>query len=379
MSLALDEHRQFLADSARLTGFEAALSEVVRPDAVVLDLGAGTGILGLLACRAGARRVYAVDAGGMIQVARELSRANGFADRIVHLNGLSTHITLPEPVDVVVADQIGCFGFEAGVIEYFADARRRLMKPDGRLVPSAITFWIAPVEAPEIRDRIAFWTRPQRGFDLTAALPAAMNTEYPMKLRSEQLLGEPAEIGRIELTADSERRLVNRVTTTIEKKGTLHGIGGWFCAQLSDSVTLTNSPRAAQSIDRRNVIFPIAEPVTIGPGDRVSVTMNILASDAQVAWRVDVTSSDGQSMRTFSHSTWRGMLLCPEDLRRLRPDHVPTLSPWGLARRSVLELCDGGHSTADIEASVFVRHRDLFHSAADAARFVAEVLIGFSE
>ena len=67
---------------ARVSAYEAALAEMVRCDDVGLDLGSGTGILGLLACRAGARRVYAIDHGGMAQPARAIAHANGLDDRI---------------------------------------------------------------------------------------------------------------------------------------------------------------------------------------------------------------------------------------------------------------------------------------------------------
>ncbi|HEX9126493.1 MAG TPA: 50S ribosomal protein L11 methyltransferase, partial [Methylomirabilota bacterium] len=126
MSLIVDEHRQYLADPHRLAAFERAIAATVNPGDVVIDLGAGTGILGLFACRAGAARVYAIDDGGIIELARSLCRANGFADRVVFVKGLSTRVTLPEKANVVVADQIGRFGFESGVWEYFTDARARL-------------------------------------------------------------------------------------------------------------------------------------------------------------------------------------------------------------------------------------------------------------
>jgi predicted RNA methylase len=77
----------------------------------VLDLAAGTGILGLLACRAGARRVYSVDDGGILQVAREIVQANHLTDRIRQIKAFSTRVELPEKADVVVSDQIGRFGF----------------------------------------------------------------------------------------------------------------------------------------------------------------------------------------------------------------------------------------------------------------------------
>src|SRR5471032_1272785 len=96
MSLLIDEHRQYVSDRARVDAFARAIASVVRPGDVVVDLGCGTGILGLLACRAGAARVYAIDSGSMLDVARRLARANGFADRIVHVPGHSTRVTLPE-------------------------------------------------------------------------------------------------------------------------------------------------------------------------------------------------------------------------------------------------------------------------------------------
>ena len=70
MPLMLDEHREYLADRARTALFRRAIKAVVRPGDVVLDLGSGTGVLGLLALKAGAARVYQVDESPMIEVAR---------------------------------------------------------------------------------------------------------------------------------------------------------------------------------------------------------------------------------------------------------------------------------------------------------------------
>src|SRR5437016_5556680 len=133
MSLIVDEHRQFLADEIRMAAFRQAIEAVLRPSDIVLDLGSGTGILGLMACRAGARRVYSVELGGMIGVARDISKANGFADRQIFIKGHSMRVELPESVDLIVSDQIGRFGFESGIVQFFRDARKRFLKPKGRL------------------------------------------------------------------------------------------------------------------------------------------------------------------------------------------------------------------------------------------------------
>ena len=51
-------------------------------DAIVLDVGCGTGILSLFACQAGAKHVYAIDASDIAEKAEENVKLNGFGDRI---------------------------------------------------------------------------------------------------------------------------------------------------------------------------------------------------------------------------------------------------------------------------------------------------------
>src|SRR5215471_9035474 len=169
MSLVVDEHRQYLSDPARLQVFERAVAASVRAGDVVIDLGAGTGILGLLACRAGAARVYAIENGGMIEVARALARANGFGDRITFLRTHSSEAQLPEHADVLVADLIGRMGFEAGAFEAYADVRRWL-KPGARVIPDSISIFAAPVEQDTAHEDVEFWSSPIAGFRADAAL-----------------------------------------------------------------------------------------------------------------------------------------------------------------------------------------------------------------
>src|SRR5262249_14727329 len=157
MSREIDSHREYLSDPPRVDAFRRAIAEAVRPGDVVVDLGAGTGILGLFACAAGAARVYAVDDGGILGIARELAAANGWADRIVHVRELSTRAEIAEPVDVVVTDQIGHFGIEAGLVEFMKDASRRWLKPAGCTVPKAVRLSVAPVESGDMRGRLDFW------------------------------------------------------------------------------------------------------------------------------------------------------------------------------------------------------------------------------
>jgi protein arginine N-methyltransferase 1 len=379
VSRVIDEHRLYLADEARVSAFASAIAEVVRPGDVVLDLASGTGILGLLACRAGAARVYAIDGGGMAQPARAIVRENGLDGRVQVINGHSTLVELPERADVLVTDQIGNFGFDAGVVEYVDDARRRLLKPEARLVPSRIDLLVAPVDIPEIGAAVDFWSRRPAGFNMTPLHEMTANSGHPRTIDSEQLLGAPRVGGTIDLFADNASIVVS-AEIAIERPGTLHGIGGWFAATLSPSVTLTNAPAASSRIDRRGVVFPIRRATAVQAGDRVAVRMHILPTDVVVSWSVTIFRGDAvEPSDRFNHSTLRGMLIQPEQLRRTRLDSVPTLTPRGKARLSVLELCDGRRELAAIEREVYERHASLFRDRAAAALFVAEVVAGYSE
>lgn len=379
MSRVIDQHRLYLSDRARVSGFASAIAEVVKPGDVVLDLASGTGILGLLACRAGAARVYAIDGGGMAQPARAIARENGLDGRIQIINGFSLHVDLPERADVLLTDQIGRFGFEAGAVELIADARRRLLKPDARLVPSRIDLLVAPVEAPDVADAIEFWSGRPAGFDMTPLRDMAANSGHPRTLDAEDLLGTPAVGGTIDLSADVSSFAVS-ADVAITRAGTLDGIGGWFSAALSPHVTLSNAPLAADRIARRGVVFPIRRSVAVTAGDRVSVRMRIRPADLLVRWTVRLfRGGAAEASERFDGSTLTGMLLEPTHLHRTDPDYVPNLTARGKARLSVLALCDGRRALAAIEREVYDRHPALFLDRGEAAVFVAEVVTGYSE
>jgi Arginine methyltransferase oligomerization subdomain/Ribosomal protein L11 methyltransferase (PrmA) len=378
MSLVVDEHRQYLSDEIRVAAFRRAIAGVVRPGDVVLDLASGTGVLGLLACEAGAARVYSVEMDGMIEIARAAAVANGFADRMIFVPGLSSHVSLPEPVDAIVCDQIGHFGIEAGLVQFCSDARDRFLKPGGAMVPAGVELWLAPVESADLYGQVQVWTRRPAGFDFSAARAWAVNTGYPTTLPAEALLGAPAAGVRLDLSRVTPAPFAFDAELAAARPGTLHGIGGFFSATLAPGVTLSNSPLAECRVNRRNVFFPVERPIALDAGDRIHVHMRIRPAETMIGWTVEVVGADGARKARSRHSTLAGMLLSREDLRRTDPRFVPRLTPCGVARSSVLALCDGVRPLAEIEREVYSRHPDLFASPAEAAEFVAEVVTRYS-
>src|SRR5262249_7279870 len=191
----------------------------------------------------------------MVQPARAIVHANDLDGRVKVVNGFSGHVTLPEQADVLVTDQIGHFGFDAGIVGYVADARRRLLKPGARVVPERIDLWIAPVEAPDVNEAVNFWSQRPAGFDMSPLRDIAANSGQPRTIAARELLADPVCGGSIGLAVDA--RTVNvTAETSIARDGAMHGVAGWFSAALGGGVVMTNAPLASNRIARRSVVFP---------------------------------------------------------------------------------------------------------------------------
>jgi predicted RNA methylase len=137
----LSIHRLMLSDRVRTESYRRALASAVKPGDVVLDVGAGTGIMGMLAVQAGAGKVYAVEPAGIAGLARQLVERNGMADRIELIESAVESVELPERVDVLVGEWMGCYGVDENLLPSMVAARDRWLKPGGAMLPEVVTAW----------------------------------------------------------------------------------------------------------------------------------------------------------------------------------------------------------------------------------------------
>ena len=147
----LNDYGRMIADQVCMDAYARALKAAVTPNSVVLDIGAATGIHALLACKFGARQVYAVEPNDAIHLAREVAVANGFGGQIDFIQDLSTNVVLPEPADIIVSDMRGVLPLFGQHIPAIVDARQRHLATGGLLIPQRDTLWVALVEAPLTR------------------------------------------------------------------------------------------------------------------------------------------------------------------------------------------------------------------------------------
>lgn len=362
-SSELIEHAGYFRDSRKLSAYQKALDDVVRPGDVVVDLGAGTGLLGLMAARAGAARVYMVDWGPILGPAQEIAAKNGYADRMIPVRGSSTDVVLPELADVVICDQIGGFVYDAGVLEYFEDARRRLMKPDGTLVPGAFTLHIAPVSAPEARLDVDIWAEDPAGFDTTAVHRLAVNTEWRIEASKASLAATPAAVAS--LKSFSLDPVASSVTFTFDEPGTVDGLLGWFDAELAPGVRITNAPDSPERMERWCNFYPVERPLEVLQGDTLTAAIDLRPRSHHITWSVEWNREDA-SLGRWRHSTLLGQFLAPDDLARAHGAAALEMTPQGAAVSAALAKVDGRTSMQDIIESVLVDHPDAFFGSARA-------------
>ena len=269
----LDEHRLYLSDLTRTSLFRRAISAVVKPGDVVLDLACGTGVLGLLAMKAGAARVYQIDQSPMIQVARDVASANGYGQSAIGIHERSGRARLPEKADVVVADQLGHFGIGAGMPEIFNDARLRLLKPGARVIPRRIELFLAPANFPEMWRIAGFWDKSHAGLKMWPARSIAFNTVYPSEKSPRRMLARPAQMFTFDLTDLAPEHFSAKAAIEVSAAGVMHGLSGWFVAELAPGVIMTNSPFSKGRIQRSAAFFPVEKPLALSKGDRLNITM----------------------------------------------------------------------------------------------------------
>lgn len=226
---SLNEYGQMIADQARFGAYANAIAAVVRPGECVLDLGCGPGPLALLACRAGAGRVYAIELGDSLGLAREIAAANGFADRIVFLAGDSRKLELPERVRVIVCDLRGALPLFGAAIPSLEDARKRFLDPGGVLIPQKDTLRGAVIEAEAAYSRLCSpWGCDIRGLNLSPGRELSLHSIHTIDCKPGQLLTEAKPWAVLNYALGADRRVGETFTLRAVRPGTAHGICLWF-------------------------------------------------------------------------------------------------------------------------------------------------------
>lgn len=267
-------HRSMLADAPRNQAYESAIRASVRPGDLVLDIGAGSGLLAMMAAKAGAGRVVACEADPMLAAtAREIVGRNGYGDVVEILAERSTKLepagALAGGADLIVSEVFSHDLLDEGAIETLNHAMKRLAGPGARIIPASASIQVALAE---YRGEILPPLRDVAGFDISLFdrhAPRAM--AVPLKSRNLRLRSAARPLFDFDFTrgeAPVERR---RKLALESRGGPVNGIVQWIRLQLTDEIAFENSPGPGRWSHWPCVFYPFESPLETARGDEVPV------------------------------------------------------------------------------------------------------------
>jgi protein arginine N-methyltransferase 1 len=378
-----------IADRVRTDAYTLALRLAIRPGCVCLDIGTGTGIFAVLACRLGARKVIAVEPDDAIQVAREVATANGCAERITFLQDLSTRIHLQERADVIVSDLHGILPLFEHQLPSLIDAHRRHLAPGGTFIPRKESVWVTVVEAPEayarmvpLGDESVYGDNMSvHGVSMEAARSRIVSNWGKARLKPEHLLAAPHLWASLDYATLEGANIRGEATWIVERPGTAHGLLLWFDSTLIEGVGFSNAPGQPELIFGQG-FFPWVHPVQVAAGDAVEVALRADLVGAHYVWgwdsRVRAGGSAGRIKAEFRQSTFFGATLPGAKLRKRAVDHRAALSEDGQIDRYILNHMDAVTSVGDLARKVAEEFPRNFPTWQDALTRVADLAEKYS-
>ena len=302
MYAEFEVHRTMICDRVRTEAFRRAIDSVVRPGDIVLDVGAGSGILSVFAARAGAGRVYAVERTPVAVLAQELAAANGVAEIVQVIHGDVMDVELPEPVDVIVSEWLGGFGIDEGMLVPVIVARDRWLKPGGVMIPGLVTAWVGLVHDRYLGETVEFLRDNPYGLRFDDLVEKTVNEiGYSGSFR-HLAAGDLRSEARRLWTTDAQLIPLEQAQAPHEAEtllpvrdhGRANALALWFSAELAPGVSLSIGPGDPPT-HWGMTTAPLRSPVELSPG--MAVRARVRTAPARpigtwTSWAVALPGAD---------------------------------------------------------------------------------------
>ncbi len=309
--MRIEYHRTLIADRVRNDAFARALKAVIRKgETTVADIGAGTGLLALMAAKLGAREVFLYEAAEVAGVAAKVLKAN--RARNCHLFPChSTEMQDPPQVDVVVSETLGNYPFEEHIIETLNDARARFLKPKGTIIPRRLEQFVAPVVTDRIHRELSAWDAV--GFDLSVAKSMSLNNIYVRTLVPRDLLDEGMSAktwDAIDFAKENRPSRKGEAAWRLKAQAVVYGFVTWWRAELTPGVMLSTAP-GEPATHWEQLYFPLLAPIEGKAGETVGIALRSrtsLESGTHIAWTATQADGKGRQIARQAMNLDKGFL-----------------------------------------------------------------------
>ncbi|MDC8755376.1 50S ribosomal protein L11 methyltransferase [Erythrobacter sp. sf7] len=287
-------HASMLRDGPRNAAYRAAI-EAVAEDRVVLDIGTGSGLLAMMAARAGAKRVIACEANPLVaETARRIIAANGFADVITihacHSTKLTRDMIGDAGAEVVVSEIFAADLVGEGVLPALEHARQELCAPDALFVPEAACLRVALVELAKMEAT----PRMVEGFDLGEFLPLYSNTDFIDPASTKfALRSQPVDLALLNWNIPSPVPVTGHAAASVTASGgTINAVAQWLKIDFGNGVAYENPPGGDAAAHWYPITYLLPSSLQTEPGETLEVEAFYHAATLQV-WANQARQTSG--------------------------------------------------------------------------------------
>ncbi|HSR42790.1 MAG TPA: hypothetical protein VLL48_11475, partial [Longimicrobiales bacterium] len=271
------------------------------------------------AARAGAGRVWAVDPDPVVHAARTVARANGADDRIEFLRGRIPEVELPEPIDVLVFEDLPSRLLDDRTFRLLDRVAGALLAPDARTVPRGARLRLAPVRSAVLRSRLFPLDREDDrsvdeayGIDWGAVRPYLANQPRGEFLPSDALPAEAAAGPHLALIPPPRaEELAVEGRWVLPEGGPVHALALWFELEVSVGLWISNGP-GPDTQPWGQVVLPLDPPLAVPENGTVEARVAPEAfPDGAPGWLAWAASSEGGEAKGHEFAAYPASL---EDL-----------------------------------------------------------------
>lgn len=146
-------HFEMLADVERNDAYQKAIEKVINKDSIVLDIGTGSGLLAMMAARAGAQQIIACEMHQRLaETAQEITQLNGFGEVITVFPKKSTQLKvgaeLSTKVNVIISEILDVGALGEAALPSIRHAVQNLAQPNVKLIPAKVHLYGQLIEIP---------------------------------------------------------------------------------------------------------------------------------------------------------------------------------------------------------------------------------------
>ncbi|KAJ6407200.1 hypothetical protein OIU84_010663 [Salix udensis] len=275
-------HEEMLKDVVRTKTYQNVIfqNKFLFKDKIVLDVGAGTGILSLFCAKAGAAHVYAVECSHIANMAKEIVESNGYSNVITVLKGKIEDIELPvAKVDIIISEWMGYFLLFENMLNSVLYTRDKWLANDGIVLPDKASLYLTAIEDAEYKeDKIEFWNNVY-GFDMTCIKKQAMGEPLVDTVDQNQIVTNCQMLKTMDISkmASGDTSFTVPFKLVAERDDYIHALVAYFDVSFTKCHKLmgfSTGPRSRATHWKQTVLY-LEDVLTICQGEALTGSMTV--------------------------------------------------------------------------------------------------------